>query len=72
VAARDQVTALAAERRYGDALGILAGLRSPVDDFFDKVKVMDDDATLRANRLALLAAVDALFRRVADFKMIAS
>jgi len=72
VAARDQVTDLAAERRYGDALGILAGLRSPVDDFFEKVKVMDDDAALRANRLALLAAVDRLFRRVADFKMIAS
>ncbi|MFH2007471.1 MAG: glycine--tRNA ligase subunit beta [bacterium] len=72
LAARDQVTTLAAQRRYEDALAILAGLRSPVDDFFDKVKVMDDDAALRANRLALLAAVDALFRRVADFKMIAS
>jgi glycyl-tRNA synthetase beta chain len=70
-AARQQVNDLVAEHRYEDALAVLAGLRPPVDTFFDDVKVMDDDATLRANRLALLAAVDRLFRRVADFKMIA-
>jgi glycyl-tRNA synthetase beta chain len=70
--ARDRVGNLLAERRYQDALTVLAGLRPPVDTFFDEVKVMDDDATLRANRLALLAAVDRLYRRVADFKMIAS
>ncbi len=70
--ARDRVNDLVAERRYEDALTVLAGLRPPVDTFFDDVKVMDDDATLRANRLALLAAVDRLYRRVADFKMIAS
>jgi len=70
-AARQQVNDLVAEHRYEDALAVLAGLRPPVDTFFDDVKVMDDDATLRANRLALLAAVDRLFRRVADFKKIA-
>lgn len=70
--ARIQVETLVTQRRYEDALAVLAGLRPPVDTFFDDVKVMDDDATLRANRLALLAAVDRLYRRVADFKMIAS
>lgn len=58
--------------RYGDALGAMAGLRTAVDRFFDEVKVLDDDPAMRANRLALVAAVDALFRRVADFKRIAS
>jgi glycyl-tRNA synthetase beta chain len=66
-----EVGDLVAARRYEDALTVLAGLRPPVDAFFDDVKVMDDDDTLRANRLALLAAVDRLYRRVADFKMIA-
>lgn len=70
--ARDRVGELVDEHRYEDALAVLAGLRPPVDTFFDDVKVMDDNATLRANRLALLAAVDRLYRRVADFKMIAS
>ncbi|MDY0004157.1 MAG: glycine--tRNA ligase subunit beta [Polyangia bacterium] len=59
-------------RRYDLALEVLSGLRPPVDALFDEVKVMDDDAAVRANRLALLAAVDRLFRRVADFKLIAS
>jgi len=70
--ARDRVGELVEQRRYQDALTVLAGLRPPVDTFFDDVKVMDENATLRANRLALLAAVDRLYRRVADFKMIAS
>ncbi len=70
--ARDRVGELLSNSQYEDALTVLAGLRPPVDTFFDDVKVMDDDATLRANRLALLAAVDRLYRRVADFKMIAS
>lgn len=58
-------------RRYDRALVVLSGLRPPVDALFDEVKVMDDDAAVRANRLALLAAVDRLFRQVADFKLIA-
>lgn len=70
--ARDRVGDLVEQHNYEGALTVLAGLRPPVDTFFDDVKVMDDDATLRANRLALLAAVDRLYRRVADFKMIAS
>jgi glycyl-tRNA synthetase beta chain len=60
------------ERRdYAAALGELAALRPPVDAFFTDVKVMADDPAVRDARLALLAAVDRLFRRVADFKLIA-
>ena len=36
------------------------------DEFFEAVMVMADDATLRANRLALLVAIDNECRRVAD------
>jgi len=47
-------------------LKLLAGLRQPVDRFFDEVMVMCEDKALRHNRLALLARLRALFLRLAD------
>ncbi|MEQ5800484.1 glycine--tRNA ligase subunit beta [Halomonas sp. H10-9-1] len=63
---RDIVTPLFAEARYQEALDALAGLREPVDAFFDQVMVMADDEGVRSNRLALLADLRALFLEVAD------
>lgn len=57
---------LVEQRRYAEALGTLAQLRAPVDEFFDKVLVMDDDPKLRANRLALLNRIVTLFDGFAD------
>jgi glycyl-tRNA synthetase beta chain len=51
---------------YTGALRRLAGLREPVDRFFDGVMVMVEEPTVRLNRLALLGSVHRLFRRVAD------
>ena len=69
----EQVTAIArdveprfAARDYTPALQELAALRKAVDDFFDSVMVMADDAALRANRLALLKRMRGLFMRAAD------
>ena len=56
--------------RYTEALAHLAGLRDAVDRFFDTVKVMDDDESLRANRLALLARMGALFMETADISLL--
>ncbi len=61
----------AAERLYarGDYTGMLkalAPLKLPVDRFFDEVMVNVDDATLRNNRLGLLAALRSTMNRVAD------
>ena len=53
-------------REYTRYMELLAGLREPVDAFFDGVMVMCEDAALRTNRLALLARLHALFTRVAD------
>jgi len=50
----------------------LSRLRHPVDAFFDKVVVNDSDATLRRNRLGLLARLKALTDQVADFSKIES
>ena len=44
----------------------LATLRAPVDDFFDNVMVMADDARVRGNRLAMLRELRQLFMAVAD------
>lgn len=57
----------ATEYRYEELFEILAPLSAPIDRFFDEVLVMVEDAGIRANRLALLAAVDALYRTLADF-----
>lgn len=63
---RPQVEPLLDRRSYGDAMQKLASLRAPVDAFFDSVMVMDPDAALRANRLALLHELRRLFLRTAD------
>jgi glycyl-tRNA synthetase beta chain len=63
---REDVERLLAERRYEAALRRLATLRPQVDAFFDGVMVMAEDPALRANRLALLAALQRLFLETAD------
>jgi glycyl-tRNA synthetase beta chain len=54
------------------ALQQLAALKAPVDAFFDAVMVNADDATLRRNRLALLAALHRAMNRVADLARLAA
>ena len=57
---------------YSVSLQLLAGLKAPVDAFFDGVMVNADDAALRANRLALLGTLHASMNRVADLARLAS
>ena len=58
--AQDRETLLAVMQSLG-------GLRGPIDGFFDRVVVNDDDAAVRQNRLGLLAMVRHSMQRVADF-----
>jgi len=62
----DEVRDAVAARDYDRALARLASLRPPIDAFFEDVMVNDPDPALRANRLALVAAIRALFGGVAD------
>lgn len=55
-----------ASGQFESALADLARLRAPVDAFFDGVMVMDPDAALRENRLALLGQLRQLFAGIAD------
>jgi len=59
-------------RKYADALRTLAGLREPVDKFFDDVLVMADDKGIKKNRLALLGKLRALFLDVADISRLST
>ena len=64
--AEQAVQPLAAARQYREALERLAHLRGPVDAFFEAVLVNAEDASVRANRYALLARLRGLFLGVAD------
>ncbi len=55
---------------FAAAMRALAGLRAPVDAFFDKVTVNASDPALRGNRLKLLNQIRAATREVADFSKI--
>jgi glycyl-tRNA synthetase beta chain len=59
----------------GDLAGSLrelAALKAPVDAFFEQVMVNADDAALRNNRLALLAALQRAMNRIADLSRLAA
>lgn len=61
--------ALAAED-YALAMRHLAGLRRPVDGFFDSVMVNAPEPDLRINRLLLLSQIRSALGAVADFSLI--
>ena len=58
------------EEDFEGAMAAIARLRAPVDAFFDNVKVNDEDATFRENRLRLLNHIRAATAEVADFSRI--
>jgi glycyl-tRNA synthetase beta chain len=63
----DRVVDKTAKLDFRGALADIASLRKPVDVFFDTVMVMDKDAEVKKNRLALLAGITGLFSQIADF-----
>jgi glycyl-tRNA synthetase beta chain len=65
-----EASAAVAKEDFAGAMTAMAKLRPAVDAFFDKVKVNDDDAAVRDNRLKLLNEIRAATRAVADFSKI--
>ena len=62
----------AARSEFTEALRVLSSIRQPVDRFFEEVLVMDEDRTLRGNRLALLRGLAEAMNQVADISKLAS
>nr|WP_313013285.1 glycine--tRNA ligase subunit beta [Brucella intermedia] len=70
LASKDAEAAIARED-FNGAMLALAKLRGPVDTFFEKVLVNDEEENVRANRLALLDQIREATGKVADFSKIA-
>ena len=68
--AKSEAGAAVAKENFAAAMSAMAKLRPPVDAFFDKVRVNDDDPKVRENRLKLLNEIRAATRAVADFSKI--
>ena len=51
-------------------MGTMAGLRAPLDAFFEKVTVNATEPILRRNRLRLLNQVRSIMDQIADFSRI--
>ena len=67
---KTEASAAVAKEDFASAMTAMAKLRPAVDAFFDKVKVNDDNAQVRENRLKLLNEIRAATRAVADFSKI--
>ncbi|MDI3562726.1 glycine--tRNA ligase subunit beta [Bradyrhizobium sp. Arg816] len=65
-----EASAAVAREDFAAAMSAMAKLRPPVDAFFDKVRVNDDDPKVRENRLKLLNEIRSATRAVADFSKI--
>jgi glycyl-tRNA synthetase beta chain len=63
---------LLAREDFAGAMGVLAALRAPLDDFFECVTVNAENATLRLNRLNVLYSLRRRIDSVADFSQIES
>ena len=68
--AETKAAAAIAKEDFSAAMSAMAELRAPVDAFFDKVMVNDENEAIRANRLALLAKIRSVTGQVADFSKI--
>jgi glycyl-tRNA synthetase beta chain len=69
-AKKDEFLDFMGKRAYDDALAVLMGFKETVDNFFDKVFVMDNNEAVKTNRLALLTHIKNMFMTFADFSKI--
>ena len=58
------------DANYEAILKELSTLKQPVDLFFEKVMIMDEDERKRGNRLLMLHMLKELFTKVADISLL--
>ncbi len=61
---------LMSRQEYAGSLAILVGFKETIDNYFNKVFVMDEDKTIRNNRLGALKKIKDMFLTFADFSKI--
>lgn len=66
-AAEPEIRRATAAEDFPAAMTAIAGLRAPIDAFFDTVQINTDNAVIRRNRLKLLHRIRAAGQGIADF-----
>ena len=66
-ALKSDIHRLSGQKAYLEALNLITRLRQPVDELFDGVAILTEDAQLRDNRVAMLQDLARLFLSLADF-----
>lgn len=66
-AVRVEVESLTTENKYYEAVNALKNLKEPINNFFDKVLVMDKNEEIKNNRLALIKEIQYIAVQIADF-----
>jgi glycyl-tRNA synthetase beta chain len=69
---KSALTGLLEERRYYETINLLTSLTDPINNFFDRVLVMDKREEIKQNRLALLLEVWRTASTIADFSKLHS
>lgn len=64
--ARPEIDAAMAKDDFARAMSAMAGLRAPIDAFFEAVQVNSDNSIVRRNRLNLLSSIRSTCLAVAD------
>jgi glycyl-tRNA synthetase beta chain len=67
---KSEVSDLFKDKKYDTVLLSLVSLRPSIDNFFDKILVMDENKKLRNNRLVLLQEVVELFARIGNLSLL--
>jgi len=65
-----EVEKLITENKYIQACSNLVDMKPIVDDFFDKVLVMDKNENIKNNRIALLQKLNNLLLKISDFSIL--
>lgn len=68
---KQPLTDAAQAANYETYLSLLASLKKPVDNFFEKVLIMDPNETIKTNRLCILNSLKTDFDAVANIALLA-
>jgi glycyl-tRNA synthetase beta chain len=63
----NEVESLTTKNKYYEAINALKTLKEPINNFFDKVLVMDKNEEIKNNRLSLIKDIQSIARQIADF-----
>ncbi|CAI3936427.1 glycine--tRNA ligase subunit beta [Commensalibacter papalotli (ex Botero et al. 2024)] len=68
--AMEQISASVKQEQFDKAMNSITTLKGPLDLFFEKVTINDENSAIRSNRLKLLSQIDQTACLIADFNQI--